>query len=161
MADTTTLDEPPAAKSSKMPLIIGLVLAIGGGAGGFFAAYKGIIPFGESDHQAAEESPKTGSPDVAFVPIEPLTISLPQHSSNKHLRFRAELEVAKEYASEVALISPRIVDVMNSYLRALEVADLEDPAALTRLRAQIFRRVQTVAGPGRIKDVLIMEFVLN
>ena len=49
----------------------------------------------------------------------------------------------------------------NSYLRALELRDLEDPSALTRLRAQMLRRVQVVAGPERVNDLLVMEFVLN
>ncbi len=56
---------------------------------------------------------------------------------------------------------PRVVDVLNGYLRALEIQDIESAAALTRLRAQMLRRVQIVAGPGRINDLLIMEFVLN
>ena len=56
---------------------------------------------------------------------------------------------------------PPIIDVLNGYLRALEVTDIEDPAALTRLRSQMLRRAQVVAGPERINDLLIMEFVLN
>jgi flagellar FliL protein len=56
---------------------------------------------------------------------------------------------------------PRIVDVLNTYLRALSLADMEERAALLRLRAQMLRRVQIVAGAGRINDLLVMEFVLN
>jgi flagellar FliL protein len=56
---------------------------------------------------------------------------------------------------------PRIVDVTNTYLRALKLADLEDSQALIRLRAQLLRRMQVVTGEGRINDLLIMEFVLN
>ena len=50
---------------------------------------------------------------------------------------------------------------MNGYLRAVEVRDIESAAALTRLRAQLLRRVQIVAGQERVNDLLIMEFVLN
>jgi flagellar FliL protein len=56
---------------------------------------------------------------------------------------------------------PRVLDVLNSYLRAVEVAELEDPAALVTLRAQMLRRIQLVTGPDRVRDVLITEFVLN
>ena len=56
---------------------------------------------------------------------------------------------------------PRIVDVMNGYLRALDAAELENPAALVRLRAQMLRRIQIVTGEGRVRDLLITEFVLN
>jgi flagellar protein FliL len=56
---------------------------------------------------------------------------------------------------------PRIVDVLNGYLRAVEVREFEDPAALVRLRAQMLRRVQIVTGEGRVRDLLVTEFVLN
>ena len=56
---------------------------------------------------------------------------------------------------------PRVVDVLNSYLRALEIDDLRGNAALVRLRAQMLRRVQTVIGRDRVNDLLIMEFVMN
>ncbi len=53
------------------------------------------------------------------------------------------------------------MDILNGYLRAVDVRDLEDPSALIRLRAQMLRRIQIVTGEGRVKDLLIMEFVLN
>ena len=53
------------------------------------------------------------------------------------------------------------VGVMNSYLRALDTAALEDPAGLVRMRAQMLRRIQMVTGDGRVRDLLITEFVLN
>jgi flagellar FliL protein len=33
--------------------------------------------------------------------------------------------------------------------------------ALTRLRGQMLRRVQIVVGKDRVRDLLIMDFVLN
>jgi flagellar FliL protein len=71
------------------------------------------------------------------------------------------LEVPKSYQEDVTKVLPRVVDVLNSYLSALEIEDLEDRAALTRLRAQMLRRVQIVTGQGRVNDFLIMEFVLT
>ena len=56
---------------------------------------------------------------------------------------------------------PRVVDVLNSYLRALEIKDLTDPMALPKLRAQMLRRINIATGQGRVRDLLIMEFVLN
>ena len=88
-------------------------------------------------------------------------ISLPPGSSAKHLRFAGQLEVAPEHAAEVAQLMPRVLDVLNTYLRAVEVKDLEEPAALPRLRAQMLRRIQVVTGEGRVRDLLVTEFVLN
>ncbi|MEP0699697.1 MAG: flagellar basal body-associated FliL family protein [Lentilitoribacter sp.] len=159
-----TVPEEEEEKSSKMPLIIGLVLALVGGGGGFFATSQGFILAPESKaEEHEEEAPKEMSKaeGIAFVPMDPLTVSMSPNSSYKHLLFRGELEVAEDYEDEVTTILPRIVDVLNSYLRALEISDIEEAASLTRLRSQMLRRVQVVAGPGRVNDLLIMEFVLN
>jgi flagellar FliL protein len=54
-----------------------------------------------------------------------------------------------------------VLDVLNTYLRAVQARDIEDPAALARLRAQMLRRIQVVTGDGQVRDLLITEFVLN
>ncbi|WP_300033255.1 flagellar basal body-associated FliL family protein [uncultured Roseobacter sp.] len=164
MADATADDIPVKEKSSKMPLIIGLVLALAGGGGGFFAAQSGLIPGTESgggEKNVEPEKDEVAEPTVAFIPMDQLTISLPSHSTNRYLRFRGELEVSKKYTDEVEQLMPRVVDVLNTYLRAVELSDLEEAAALNKLRAQMLRRVQIVVGPGRVSDLLVMEFVLQ
>ena len=98
---------------------------------------------------------------TAFVPLDALIINLADPSGRRFLRFAAQVEVDPDHLTEVEEIKPRIVDVLNSYLRAVDVSDLEDPTALIGLRAQMLRRVQVVAGPGQVRDLLIMEFVLN
>lgn len=178
MADTTADmipgEEAPEKKGSKLPLIIGLVLALAGGGGGFFAVQSGLLPFGKSSAPTEEEyqgdmantpapleSKATDISDIAFVPVEPIHLSLGQGKNAAQLRFRAQLEVSADYQSDVEKLLPRVTDVLNSYLRALEVSDLQDSLALTRLRAQMLRRINIVTGQGRVRDLLIMEFVLN
>ncbi len=164
MADAAVVEEEEAPKPSKMPLIIGLVLLLLGGGGGFYATWSGLLFGAESEETKAEvkeEKEKDKAPAIEFIPIDPITVSLPQGSAQSHLRFRAELEVPRAYASDVEAVLPRIVDVLNGYLRAIEANDITDPSALTRLRAQMLRRVQVVTGPEQIQDLLIMEFVLN
>ena len=163
MAETENTEEDTPKKASKLPFIIGLVLALLGGGGGFYAVYSGLILAPEPSGQAAgEDAPDKvkGMPDVAFVPVDPMVISLGSGGAS-HLRFQAQLEVGSAYEAEVGKLMPRVVDVLNSYLRALEPEDLEAGSALIRLRAQMLRRVQIVTGGDRVKDLLIMEFVLN
>lgn len=164
MADQEENEGETPAKKSKLPLILGLVLAIAGGGGGFYAVQSGLLLGGESkeaEHAGdSHETPEVADmPDIAFVPVEPLVISLAEQGS--HLRFRAQLEVRSAYKSEVEQLMPRVVDVLNNYLRALEAEDLAETTTLTRLRAQMLRRIQIVTGGGRVNDLLIMEFVLN
>lgn len=168
MSDTT-VDEGALEekKPSKLPLIIGIVLALAGGGGGFFAVQAGMIGGGGSDAHADEKPVEEDVPDtaplpqVAFVEVPQITVSLGPHSDVEHLRFRASLEVPKAHEAEVQGILPRVQDVLNSYLRALEPEDVKSQGALVRLRGQMLRRVKLVAGEGRVRDLLVLEFVLN
>lgn len=181
MTDAANQPKEKPEKFGKKPLIIGVVLALAGAAGGFYTASSDLIPFGNqrgedghekglsSEHGTADTHSMvatsheiSGKPkDIAFIPIDPIMISLSDSQSARHLKFRAELEVGSEFEREVKTILPRVTDVLNSYLHALELGDLTSPLALVRLRSQMLRRVQVVAGKGRINDLLIMEFVLN
>ena len=163
MEDTDQQADEPPKKTSKLPLILGLVLALAGGGGGFYAVSTGLIlgkGSGEEHVEEQESLEVKNMPDVAFVPIEPLVISIGGNDV-RHLRFRAQLEVRPAYQAEVEKLMPRVVDVLNSYLRAVAVEDLSNNSALVRLRAQMLRRVQVVTGGDRVNDLLIMEFVLN
>ena len=159
--DETEVEEPK--KKSKLPMILGVVLALVLGGGGFFAVYSGMIlaPEPVEEYHVEKEMEAEPLPQIAFVPIDPLVINLGKGSSNRHLKFRAELEVEPGNEDDVASMLPRVTDVLNGYLRAVSVAELEEPTALIKLRAQMLRRIQIVTGEGRVRDLLIMEFVLN
>lgn len=160
MAAIDTKTEESARKSFKLPIIVGLLLAILAGAGGFYLVYSGLLPIGESQADNSSE-PTAPMPEIAFIPLEPMVISLSPQSGNRHLRFNAQLEVETAQVTAVRELLPRIIDVLNTYLRAVETRDLENPAALQGLRTQMLRRIQIVVGPGRVRDVLVMEFILN
>ena len=175
-----------SGKKSKLPLLIGIVLALAGGGGGFYATYAGLLDSvlggggaaasddhgapatGEhaqtesAGHGAAVEAGhgETGG-SFGFVPLDPITVNIGSRGESRHLRFAAQLEVTPGSAGAVEGLMPRIMDVLNIYLRALDPPELEEPAALLRLRAQMLRRVQIVTGPGLVNDLLIIEFVFN
>jgi flagellar FliL protein len=145
------------AKRSKLHLILGLALMALLGGGGFLAARSGLIlpAAPEADHDAA-----ASVPEVAFVALDPLIISV-EGMGNRHLRFTAQLEVPIDKEAQVAMLRPRVLDVLNTYLRAVEPGDLTDRLALPRLQAQMLRRVRIVTGETWVNDLLITELVLN
>ncbi|MBP7243370.1 flagellar basal body-associated FliL family protein [Amaricoccus sp.] len=161
-AAPAVVDAPEGRRKGKGGLAIGLVAALALGGGGFYAVWSGMVDpaalLAGGGH-GAEKAGGDGS--VAFVAMEPIMISLPPGASARHLRFAGQLEVEPAQAAEVASVMPRVVDALNTYLRAVDVRDLENPAALQRLRAQMLRRVQVVAGEGKVRDLLVAEFVLN
>jgi len=161
MAEDTTPDEDEAPKKGgKMGLIIGLVLALLSGGGSFYAVYSGMI----LGHPSAEEqaaAPVTADlPPISFVPLQPLTISIGP-GGTRQLRFRAELEVVPDRTEDVAFLMPRILDILNGYLRAVDLEVLQDSAALTTLRIQMLHRIRLVTGEGHVRDLLITEFVVT
>ena len=120
--ETSGADAPAAKAKGKKPLVLGIILAVLGGAGGFYAVSSGLL-FSDAAPEDAETV--AGAED------------------------------------EVAALEPRILDVMNSYLRALEPGDIDAPDGLFLVRAQLTRRLQLVLGEDRMRDLLVMEFVLN
>ena len=181
-------DEAGAKGGRKKPLLIGAALMALSGAGAFAAVSMGLVPgLGGGDAEAAEAGSDdhaaddhgkgshgaaagdhgegshgaAGAGGVAFVPVEPITLTLGTGSERAHLRFTAQLEVPAGRVEAVQAMMPRVIDVMGGYLRALEPAMVEERDAHLRLRAQILRRVRLVLGADAVRDLLVMEFVIN
>ena len=170
-------DGPPKKKSKKLLIVLLLVPLLGGGA--FYGVYSGMIPlpFGEDpveQHSEAgehgnEEASDNGSEkgehtpvsQVSFIPLEEMVISLGPNAKARHLKMRVSIEVASESEGDVTAVTPRIIDMLNTFLRAVDEQDFEVPRSMLRLRAQMLRRVQLVTPKGSVRDVLIQEFVLN
>lgn len=159
-SDGNTTDN--AKPSSKMGLILSVVLCLLGGGLGFYGVYSGLIPIGGTSQAAMPSKSKAADlPDVAFVTIPTLIVTLPPGAENQHLRFSAKVEVPSEYQSDVEFLMPRIQDIMNGYLRALKAHDIEGPGALFRIRVHLFRRVLMVVGEGKANSLLVTEFILK
>ena len=160
MADTAAPpDAAPGPRPSRWPLLLGLLLALTGAAGGFYVTFAGLI--GAASPAPEGHVAPVALPDIGFVAVEPIMISLGPGSRSRHLRFAAQIEVERRYLPEVEALKPRILDLLNGYLRAVEPAELEQASSLVRLRAQMLRRLQIITGEGRVRDLLISEFVLN
>ena len=156
------------AKKKSSPLIsilssVGVALLLGAVVGGIVY----VSPFGAAectaDHASAkDEKKKTKSyEDVVFVNLEPLTVTLGPNAKAEYLKISISLETTADHAKEAEHLQPRFRDVLNMYLRAVDEKDLIEPFAMTRLRAQMLRRMQTVASADIVSDVLITDFVLN
>ena len=177
--DETETDDTPKKKGILMPLLVGLVLAVAAGGGGFWAVTSGPLSGGDSGDSAQDdghggghgedgedsdepaERPRPELAEVAFVPLDSVVINLGTETNARHLLFTAELEVDPADASEVTHLMPRVMDVINSYLRVVDMQELTDPRTLVRLRAQLLRRIQVVTGDVLVRDLLVTEFVVN
>ncbi|MFP7569185.1 flagellar basal body-associated protein FliL [Marivita sp. S2033] len=151
-----------AQKSSKLGLILSVALCFLGAGLGYVGVSTGVIPIGGGEKtspgptQSVEERP-----DIAFVPIPTLIVTLPPDAKNDHLRFSGQIEVPAEYKSDVEFLLPRIQDLMNGYLRALTAEDIEGVGALFKIRLHLFRRIVMVVGLGKANGLMVTEFILN
>ncbi len=162
MSDAVVDELEGSGKSKKTPLLLGLILALVGTGIGFSMVFFGFLETNSAEeHELIQTETPEELPDIAFVEFEPITISLVKSQHVEHLRFRGQLEVVGAYQDDVEHVLPRVADVLNSYLRALDISELTDHTALARLRGQMLRRVQVVVGKGRVRDLLVTEFVLN
>lgn len=160
MADAAA-DATPAPRPGRKPLLIGAVLALVLGGAGFGAAYSGLLSGLLGGLAAGGGDGDLMPADSAFLPIEPMIVSIGPLANVRQLRVSATLEVPRNREAEMRMLMPRLLDVLNGYLRAVEPEDFTEPGALIRIRAQMLRRLQIVAGEGRVRDLLVTEFVLN
>lgn len=162
IAEIDTSENTSPKKKGKTGLILAVVALLVGGGGGFYATYSGLLKLPLGGQEKNETKKKDHSlPAVAFISTGEMIISLGPTARSRHLLLEAELEVAPEYLAEVELLRPRFLDVFNTYLRAVEERDIDDPGALPRLRAQLLRRIQIVTGPDRVHDLLITRFIMR
>ena len=151
-------------KGVLMPLLIGLVAAILAGGAGFMLVSMSIIPTPEKEpveEASAKEPEPVELPHTAFVALTPLIVTLGAGGELRQLQLSAQLEVAPEAVDAVALLTPRVIDVLNTYLRAVEADVVENPSSMLRMRAQMLRRIQVVTGQGMVRDILVSEFILR
>lgn len=171
---SATADDAPVQKGKARPLLAVLIAAGLAGGGGFFAVYSGTldVPYlgkllgraapGQGDsHGGGADSEHAAAPPPAFIALEPLIISLGPDSKSAHLKATLTIEAAAGRAAEIEAVKPRLVDMLNGFLRAVDERDFASPHSMERLRAQMLRRVRLVSPPGAVQDLLIQEFVLN
>ncbi len=163
MTDATTeVEDKP--KSSKKLLILSAIAALVLGGGAFAVTYLGVFQGGADEDVATVDDPYSAShstDSIAFVPMEQFVVSLRRDAENRHLMFTAQLEVYSDQKDAVIYLMPRIRDVLNTYLSAVEASYIERPAGLMYLRGQMLRRAQIVTGSDMIRDLLVTEFVFN
>ena len=152
---------PDRRKGLRLPLLAGLILALVGAGIGFLEVREGTVSslvFSTAEEHG-EAIPPLGP--ISFLPLDPIVVNLPDSFEERHLSMKASLELAPGTESEVQQLLPRVSDILNTYLRALQPSDFDNPTMLDRLRSQMLHRIQLVTGEGRVRDLLIAEFVLN
>lgn len=180
--------EAPAKKKPPLLIIIiaaaVLVAAIGGGSAFFLLKPKSAGSEAQADAPAkdarkedaakgkgdASGAPAEGAGTVAAGPDGVTFYTLPDMIVNiqspdgrtTYLKLKLTLEMKDAaIASKLQSEHPRLNDMFQSFLRELRPEDLAGSAGSYQLRAEILRRVNLIAAPGKVDAVLIEEMLVN
>lgn len=163
-----TAASPPAAPStggSPVALLLVAVLALGTGAGATWFLTQRSAPAGEHDSAGSQGEGAAGAaaPLVDRVlALDPFVVNVEGESFKRFLKARIELEAAtpadrKAMAEQTAQLRDAVIGVLAS--KRLE--DLEGLEGKAMLKTELLERLGDIAGPERLRSVLITEFVIQ
>jgi flagellar FliL protein len=159
-----TLDAaPPRRRRGKKLLFLGIFVLLL--AGGGFAAWQfvpGLLSKTRTAAGHAEPAEPAAATKPIFIDLPEMALTLPNNGHPRQMRIKLSIELAKGTTEKGAAdsLTPRVYDALLTYLRTLRDGEIDGGLGLDRLRADLFRRMDLVMGPGVLRDVLITSLVL-
>lgn len=101
------------------------------------------------------------SPGQTYVELPEVLITVGSAPATRFLKMNISIITDASGAKAVAEAEPMLVDAFNTYLRSIEMTDLEDPGFYPRMREQLTRRTELVLGSDVTDGVLITQFLLR
>lgn len=161
----TSPDETAAAPTKKggkrkLILIAAPVVLLLAGAGLWFT---GILPhvLGMDKHEGQMEAAK---------PVPPSYLDLPEMVANlngnlrkpSYIKLDARIEVPiPGDVDKVKAALPRVVDLMQTYLREMRPEELRGSAGTYRLREELLIRASAAVAPAKVSDVLFTQMLVQ
>ncbi|HBN22063.1 MAG TPA: flagellar basal body protein FliL [Holosporales bacterium] len=136
----------------------------------FFTSFgRGLIGLdtgeeGQGEEEVVEEPVVELPEHITYYEMPELLVNIQTSSSKRkpYLRLAVKFELHDpEAVKTLDLIKPRIIDAFQVYLRELRVDDLEGSTGSQRLKEELLKRVNTVAAPVKVIDVLFQVFVVQ
>jgi flagellar FliL protein len=161
--------ETPAAEPKPASGLMGLIM-LGGASlvSSFGLVYLltpppatetvACAPEGAGVVAAIEPAAKPGQ---TYVELPEVLITVGSAPATRFLKMNISIITNSSGAGAIADAEPMLIDAFNTYLRSVELADLEDPGFYPRMREQLMRRAELVLGSGVSEGVLITEFLLR
>ncbi len=126
-------------------------------AGGHGGAAEG----GEADPSLGVIAP--GPDGVTFYTLPDMVMNIQSPDGRPtFLKLKLTLEMQDaEVATHLQEEMPRLQDMFTGFVRELRPEDLSGSAGTYQLRAEILRRVNLIAAPGKVDAVLIEEMLVQ
>ncbi|MES2608250.1 MAG: flagellar basal body-associated FliL family protein [Pseudomonadota bacterium] len=145
--------------------VIAFLVIAGGVAAVFLTPLKDKL-FGENKekiHALKEEQSLQNLMEITFLQLPDVIVNLKATSSRPgtlKASFIVELVKAKDKET-VNHLKPLIIDQFQTYLRELEVSDVQGSVGLERVRQGLKNRIINLVSPIQIRQVLIKEFLIQ
>ena len=126
--------------------------------------FTGILP------HALGMDKNTGQMVEAAKPVPPSYVDLPEMVANlnsnlrkpSYIKLTARIEVPSPGdVDKVKAALPRVVDLMQTYLREMRPEELRGSAGTYRLREELLVRASTAAAPAKVSDVLFTQMLVQ
>lgn len=116
---------------------------------------------GEADPAAGKIA--AGPDGVTFYTLPDLIVNIQSADGRPtYLKLKLTLEMKDaDLATHLQGEAPRMQDMFQGFLRELRPEDLAGSAGSYQLRAEILRRVNLIAAPGKVDAVLIEEMLVS
>lgn len=151
----------PAGRGRLLPMILLGVACLGLGAGGAWLAAQRI---GSAAAAAADDGAEAGGAPLAerVLNLDPFVVNVAGESFQRFLKTRVEIEAASPHDREaLAERTAQLRDAVIVVLSSKRLEDLDGFEGRAMLKNQLHERLADIAGPERIRSVLITEFVIQ
>lgn len=140
-------------------VVFGIVL-LAGGAIFKLGGVEGVMRLVTGGEKTVPAESKI---QISYYDLPDLLVNLRSDTSRPaFLKLSLTLEVQHaEDKAGIDLLLPRVIDSFQTYLREMKPDQLQGAAGLFRLREQLLARVNAVAAPTRISDVLFKEMLVQ
>ena len=123
---------------------------------------------GHGEKGGGEADPTLGKisegPDgVTFYTLPDMTANVQTADGRPtYLKLKLTLEMKDAAVAEhLQAEAPRMRDMFQAFLRELRPEEMQGSAATFQLKAELLRRVNLIAAPGKVDAVLIEEMLVN
>ena len=169
MAGEAEQENPDEAKKSGGGMMSFAAIAVFSAAASFGAVFFLAPSSGAAEtpacqtanHAAGFVPDPLAREDQAYVELGEIMITIGNEPASRYVKIKTAIVADKTNVNAVQKAEPMLTDAFISYLRSVELSDLESASFYPRLREQLSRRSEIVLGGDVSRGVLVTEFLLR
>ncbi len=157
------VDGETRAKRIKKLLIVIAPIVILAITGGYFFFFVIKAPKLQDVEIVAQNKEKVVLGQNIYLDMDPITVGLtPSGAKREYLRLTLTLKVGSDKENTVLMnLIPVIKDALITFLRSLRATDFNSSSSAIYVKEEITKRINKIAAPIVIKEVLFQEITVN